>query len=122
MLSSAIFVLVLLQIKHLIMDWFWQTKYELDNKGTYNHVGGLQHATKHALGTAACFYLFVISHSLLAVFVIDYLLHYHIDWCKMQINKIAKWTPADNNFWNAIGFDQFLHQLTYLLLVWYYIA
>jgi hypothetical protein len=123
MLTSAILLLVLLQVKHLVMDWFWQTSYELENKGTYNHLGGHQHASKHALATVLCFLPFCLSQQLLiTVFVIDYLAHYHIDWAKMQINKHAKWTPTDSNFWNAIGFDQFLHQITYLFLVWYYMT
>lgn len=56
---EVVLVLVLLQIKHLIVDWCWQPAYEYLNKGTYGHWGGVRHALKNAVGTAACFVPFV---------------------------------------------------------------
>ena len=52
--QQLIALLLLLQIKHLIVDWFWQTPVELQNKGHYLHKGGIHHAAKHAIGTLLC--------------------------------------------------------------------
>ena len=102
------------------MDWIWQTPLELKTKGIYNHYGGHQHSFKHAMATVLCFLCFITDINTLAiVFVIEYLLHYHIDWFKMNINNWMKYTPSDSKFWMAIGVDQFLHQMNYIVLIWY---
>ena len=83
------------------------------NKGTYGHYGGLVHAGLNALGTAIiCSYFYGY---FLLVFMVDFFAHYHIDWAKMNINRITGWSPNSHpQFWWLTGFDQFLHQVTYL--------
>jgi hypothetical protein len=117
-------VFTVLQIKHFIFDYPLQTAYQLKNKGTYWHPGGILHSALHALGTATTF--FIITPSLLlglGICIGEFLLHYHIDWGKDQILRRIKSTSADRMFWWAIGFDQLLHHLTYVaigaILVWY---
>lgn len=115
---EIVLVMFALQCKHLIVDWCWQPAYEYKNKGTYLHPGGLRHAFKNALGTTLCFVPFVAPWSLLWIFVIDYLIHYHVDWCKMNINRIKGWGPLSHEqFWWLTGFDQYLHQIVYVLLI-----
>ena len=53
---------------------------------------------------------FIISLSLL-----DFIAHYHIDWCKMNYGNRDITTPA---FWNHLGLDQMAHQVTYLLIAY----
>ena len=120
-MMSFLLLLFLLQIKHLLVDWSWQPAYEWKNKGTYGHPGGILHAFKNAIGTAAVFsFFFPHMILLLVVFAIDFLLHYHIDWAKMNINRIYGWGPTTHDqFWRLTGFDQFLHQVTYLFLIWF---
>ena len=47
--------------------------------------------------------------------LIDAVIHYHIDWAKMNAGKHYN-LKADNSewFWILLGFDQFLHHLTLL--------
>ena len=117
-MSSLLLLLLLIQIKHLVIDWMWQPEYEWKNKGTYGHLGGLRHAAKNAVGTAFVFCFFV-PHLAWLVLLIDFLAHYHIDWAKMNINRIKGWGPTTHpQFWWLTGFDQFLHQITYLFLIW----
>ena len=116
--QQVLLLLVLLQVKHLVIDWLWQTPYELTNKGTYLHRGGQQHAVKHAFFSAACFVFYTNPVYCFGVFFMDFLVHYHIDWAKMKLNKSSRWTPADPGYYWLMGIDQFLHQTTYLLLVW----
>lgn len=120
---EIILVMFALQCKHLIVDWCWQPAYEYKNKGTYLHLGGLQHAFKNALGTMICFVPFVDPWSLLWIYVMDYWLHYHIDYCKMNINRIKGWGPLTHEqFWWLTGLDQWCHQVTYLLLIWMFVV
>jgi len=115
---EIVLVMFLLQCKHLIVDWCWQPEYEWKNKGTYAHWGGMRHALKNALGTTLCFSPFVALPSLITILLIDYTIHYHVDYAKMNINRIKGWGPLTHNeFWYLTGFDQYLHQITYLLLI-----
>ena len=41
----------------------------------------------------------------------DFVLHYHIDYCKMHYGNRDIKTPA---FWAQLGLDQMAHQLTYI--------
>ncbi len=110
-------LLLLLQVKHLVIDWIMQPPYMWKNKGTYGHPGGLLHAGFNALGTALCFYWFV-PELFLVVLALDFLAHYHIDWAKMNITKLTGWGPTTHpQFWWLTGFDQFLHQVTYISLL-----
>jgi hypothetical protein len=118
MLTSILVLLVLLQLKHLIVDWCWQPEYEWQNKGTYGHPGGIRHALKNAIGTGICFAFFVTNfYWVILVVVLDGLIHYHIDWIKMNLNKLWKLTPLHPDFYKLMGADQALHQITYILLV-----
>jgi hypothetical protein len=120
--QQLLILLLLLQLKHLAIDWCWQPEYEWRNKGTYGHFGGQRHAMKNALGTTVCFIPFVGVYNwlaLISIYLIDFILHYHIDWCKMNINRIKGWGPLTHDqFWRLTGVDQFLHQATYLFLIW----
>lgn len=123
-MNEIMALLLLLQVKHLVVDWCWQPPYEWQNKGTYGHLGGIRHAGKNAVGTMLCFLPFTASiHVLAVVLVVDFLVHYHVDWFKMNINRVKGWGPTTHpEFWYLTGADQFAHQVTYLLLVWYSLA
>lgn len=108
---------LILQVKHLIVDWCWQPEYEWKNKGTYGHWGGVRHAGKNAIGTGICLAAFFpVSYALLAALA-DFILHYHIDWAKMNVNQVKGWTPNDPQFWMLTGLDQFAHQVCYIGIV-----
>ncbi len=120
LMNSILFALTWLFFKHMIADYFLQRPYQFLNKGTYGHPGGLLHAAIHA-GLSIPVFMFVPSVSVglaAGVIVGEFMAHYHIDWSKEQITKKFKWTPQDQGFWSALGVDQFLHALTYLIMVW----
>jgi len=117
-IEILLILLFLLQTKHLIVDWCWQPPFEFLNKGKYGHWGGVRHALKNAIGTGLCFLYFTTITNTILIIIIDFLLHYHIDYLKMNINRIKKWSPlADENFWRLMGLDQFCHQICYLGLI-----
>ena len=109
-------LLTLLFIKHFIIDFPLQKPYQYLNKGTYGHMGGILHATLHGVGTMLCMFFFT---PFFVVFgVIDAVIHYHIDWAKVKINKHMGWGPTTHEqFWWLLGADQLLHALTYIGLV-----
>lgn len=120
---TVLLVLALLQTKHLLVDWVWQPPYEHQNKGTYGHWGGIRHALKNAIGTGLCLALLVDSAFAFWLAFLDFVIHYHIDWCKVNLNRGFQLCPTRHpQFWWLTGLDQYLHQVTYLGLVWYAVA
>jgi hypothetical protein len=110
--------LAVLQIKHFVCDFVIQTRYQFLNKGIYGHPGGLIHAGLHALTSMAVF--FILTPPLAAgaaIVVVEFIVHYHVDWLKEQTVKRQKWVFPQAEFWWVFGFDQFLHQFTYLGIV-----
>ena len=55
------------------------------------------------------------------VLIAEFVIHYHIDWGKERIVRRFGWREGAR-FWNAMGFDQLLHGLTYLAIVVYVIG
>ena len=110
-------IFVILQIKHFICDYPLQTLYQLRNKGTYLHPGGILHSGLHVLFTTTVF-LVAPPGALLAVGIVvgEFLLHYHIDWSKEQLIRRRGWQATQREFWWAIGADQLLHHLTYVAI------
>lgn len=124
-LSLVLSMVALLFLKHFIIDFPLQIwAYQYANKGTYGHPGGLLHSGLHVLGTALVM-LSLFGFGRDAIYVTTYIslldgiIHYHIDWTKMNLNKKFGWGPTTHNeYWVLLGFDQLLHALTYILLVY----
>lgn len=115
-------ILVLLQVKHWYVDFVDQTDEEVRYKGTYLDWRGIKHSLKHGLFTTIIFFLFLEFQGALLLGVIDFLIHYHIDWAKTNINKKYNHTVDTPQFWSWLGADQMVHQLTYLGLMWLVIS
>ena len=114
---SVLGILVVLQIKHFICDYPLQTSYQLNNKGTYLHAGGILHAGLHALFTTSAFLIVPPAFALGCGIVFgEFLLHYHIDWAKEQLVRHMGWQPNQHPFWWLIGADQMLHHFTYIAI------
>lgn len=124
-MSAVVLVLVallLFQVKHLLADFVLQTAKMVEEKGHYGCAGGLYHAGIHILASAPLV-LWLAPHvaTVAVVLVAEFVIHYHIDWCKEQIGRRLALSPGDKAFWFAIGVDQLLHQLTYIGMVWWLI-
>jgi len=122
-LNDVLILLVLLQVKHMLADFYLQTPRMLDGRGRYVHLGRAQHAGIHAAGSALAFFVMgALSGVVLWIVLAEWLVHYHIDWGKGRYSDIKAHTPADAGYWRAFGFDQTLHQLTYVAMVWAWAA
>lgn len=121
MLEASILLLVLLQIKHWYIDFVNQSMEEVHGKGIYGNALGIQHSAKQALGTLLCVLIITGGGYFIdAIFIalLDFIIHYHTDWAKININKRKNYTTDTPQFWWWLGFDQLVHQLTYLLIVY----
>jgi len=115
-----IILFILFQLKHFICDFPLQKPYQYLNKGIYGHGGGILHASIHATATLLILLFFTTESEARWLAAADFLIHYHIDWAKVKINKRYGW-KCDNSekFWYLLGFDQLLHQLTYIgIIAW----
>ncbi len=117
--GAILLAFVVLTVKHTIADYFLQTSYQVRNKGSYGHPGGLIHAGIHALLTLPVFFFLPPSSITLAVAIIagEFVVHYHLDWSKEQLTKRYELTQENPMFWNLFGLDQLCHLLTYVAII-----
>ena len=113
----------LFQLKHFIFDFPLQTRYQLRNKGIYGHPGGILHAGLHVLGSIPAIMIVAPPLWLAALLLAgEFGVHYHMDWTKEQVLKKFGWTSRDYGFWQALGFDQMVHHLTYISMAYFLFA
>ena len=111
-----------LVVKHFVVDFLLQTKYQYSNKGKLGHPGGLLHSLLHGCATFSLFSSVTalpleVSFYLAAV---DSVVHYFVDLSKVKITAFFKLAcDKHEEFWWLLGFDQLLHYLTYVALVAY---
>lgn len=118
MTQTVFLLLILFGIKHFIADFAMQYSYMVRDKGIYGAPGGLHHAGTHASWTFLILVPFVHNaNDLLLLPLVDFVIHYHVDWAKQQLNQGL--TPADDRFWVWLGLDQALHYLTYVGIIYY---
>lgn len=115
-MNESVIILALLFTKHFVVDFPLQNKWQWSNKGTYGHPGGVFHSWLHGIGTWLCLAFFTPYAIIYAA--ADMLIHYHIDWAKMNLNKQLGWGPTTHEqFWWLLGADQYLHAMTYIGMV-----
>lgn len=116
----VIFTLLgLLVVKHLVADFVLQSRFILDNRRHYGHPGGLVHVGFHLIGTAIVLWIVPTPIWLIGtVLLVEAVVHYHLDWMKDTVTHNRGWTVEDTAFWVALGADQALHHLSYLVLVY----
>lgn len=110
--------LALFEVKHFLCDFVLQTAYLYRNKGTYGHPAGFLHAGLHALGSLPAILLIGGAPGLIAMIVIgELLVHYHVDWSKLYIDKRFRLRIDRSAYWVVFGLDQLLHQATYIVIL-----
>ena len=117
--STVLILICLLQIKHMFADYFLQTAKMLSGRGEYWHMGRAQHAFVHVVGTAVALLLVGAAPLfVLIVVVVEWVVHFNIDWGKARYSEMRGYGPSEAGYWRANGFDQALHQLTYVAIAW----
>jgi hypothetical protein len=115
--AAIIGVLVILQVKHFLFDFVFQRPYEFfRHKGDYGHPSGIVHAGLHAVGSMPAF--LVIAPAFwtgVAIVVAEFLIHYHADWTKEQVERRFALSAANKSL--VLGTDQLVHHLTYAAIL-----
>lgn len=114
-----ILLLSLLTLKHFVWDFWYQPPYMWQNKGTFLHPGGILHSGLHAVTTFILLTFFMANPlGALILAVGEFLVHYTMDFCKMNLNRIKGWgATTHNEFWILTGFDQLVHSFTYIAII-----
>lgn len=117
--ESIILVLfAVLLAKHYIFDFVLQTPFMFRNKWIYGHPGGILHAGLHALGSIAAILILPPSFLIAVAIVLgEFVIHYHIDWTKEQLERRLKLSSTDAGHFYLLGADQLAHNLTYVGIV-----
>lgn len=115
---TALLLLTLLTLKHFVFDFLYQPPFQWQNKGTYGHIGGIVHSGQHAAASFVILLFFVAPLLAAAIVLAEFVIHYHMDWFKMNYNAKKGWTATTHNeFWVLLGVDQLVHSLTYVGMV-----
>jgi hypothetical protein len=116
MTTEILFLLFLLFVKHWYVDFVNQSMDEVNSKGIYGNPLGVWHSVKHGIGTFIVFWFTdVILIAAIFLACLDAVIHYHVDWLKMNKGNRDIHSPK---FWQHLGLDQLAHYTTYLFLVW----
>ncbi|MGZ8924506.1 MAG: DUF3307 domain-containing protein [Nitrososphaeraceae archaeon] len=120
---TVLLLFTLFAIKHFVVDFLLQTKFQWSNKHRLGHPGGIFHAFLHCVGTLLVISeYYVYTNQIVVILMFEGIAHYFINWAKMNIT-IKYNLRADNSpiFWHLTGFDQLLHYMCYVGIIWYII-
>ena len=116
-IHTLLLLIAAFQIKHLFADFFLQNAKMIMGRERYWHLGRAQHAGIHAVFSAIVLAVFGTPvAALVALVVAEFVVHFHIDWAKARYSVRHNLTPDQPKYWYAMGTDQALHQLTYLVM------
>ena len=102
LLQHALLLVAALQVKHFICDGPLQTLAMVEAKGHYGRPLGLLHSIIHAVGTALVLTGFGFAAlTVLLLSLLDFAIHYHVDFIKENMVRKAGWTPSQAYFWWA---------------------
>ncbi len=116
-LSTLAALMVAMAAKHYLIDFVAQTEWMARGKErvTGSAAPLTVHAGTHALGTLGITLLYKPDLWWLAL--VDFVVHGVIDRGKTLVSARTRWPMTDPRFWWLMGFDQFLHQVTNIVLV-----
>lgn len=107
------------QLKHFIADFPLQSRYMLQKtRSDWAFIPPLAlHSAIHAAMTLAIVAYFRSDLWWLAVF--DFIIHFVMDRIKSGPRYLGRFNDTkQNGFWIAMGFDQMVHHLTHLAIIW----
>ena len=117
---TAIFfaLLIGLELKHYVADYFLQPGWMLGGKGDFRKPGGYVHAGIHA---GLSFVVLVVCGAPVwlaaELFVAEFIVHYVLDYAKIHYSMGVHVDKEPRKFWILHGVDQLTHQLTYAVMI-----
>ena len=107
-----------LELKHYIADYFLQPGWMLAGKGNVFQPGGYAHAGIHA--GLSLLVLLVVGTPVglaLALVAAEFVLHYGLDYAKIHYSAGVHVESRPRRFWVLHGIDQICHQITYAAMI-----
>lgn len=118
-LELTFYLLIIYQFKHYIADFPLQREYMLKKTlPEWNFVLPLMtHCLVHGVLTLGiCLYF---NASLWWLAILDFVVHFMMDRFKSGPNYLGRFDDLSKaGFWNVLGFDQMVHHLTHLYIVY----
>lgn len=112
-------LLVGLEVKHYLADYFLQPGWMLGGKGDFRHPGGYAHAAVHGGLSAIVLVAAGTPPATLALLVAaEYVVHYALDYSKIHYSRGVHVDTNPRRFWVLHGVDQLTHQLTYAAMIY----
>lgn len=112
-------LLIVFQIKHFIADFPLQREYMLRKSlpGWAFVIPLSIHCTVHAtLTLSICFF---VNSSLWWLALVDFVVHFLMDRIKSGPQFLGRFNDLSKpGFWNCLGFDQMIHHLTHIWIVY----
>ena len=118
MSTELLLFLILILLKHFIVDWVIQTD-EMANEKGHKPTLLFLHGLEHAIGTFMVGIFFISVVKIVMIAMMEILIHCAIDFIKSRIMGYTKWQFPEKKFLISMGFDQLLHQLTYIAFAYY---
>ncbi len=115
---ESLFVLWGLFIKHAIADLAIQSFRTPGDKSNLKNPKGWIHAFDHSALTFIVIILATLNFkNAILIALLDYVLHFLIDYVKTVIIKKYKWNVDSRKYWIAQSVDQMAHFTCYLIYV-----
>ena len=112
-------LLIGLEVKHYVADYFMQPGWMLAGKGDMRKPGGYVHAAVHAALTGLVLFICQIPVATVGLVVLaEFVLHYLLDFAKIHYSRNAHVDRQPALFWALHGIDQLFHQLTYAAIIY----
>jgi len=118
-LEILFLLLILFQIKHFVADFPLQREYMLKKVSPdWDFVVPLTvHCGVHAVITLGI--VLFLEPSLWWLSIVDFVIHFIMDRVKSGPKYLGRFTDKSKaGYWNVFGFDQMVHHLTSLLILW----
>lgn len=118
-LNWCIFLAAIFQVKHFIADFPLQKEYMLKKflPGWEFVLPLATHCAVHGAMTLGI--VLAIRPQLWWLAVVDFVVHFIMDRLKSGPKYLGRYDDKSQpGFWNALGFDQMVHHLTSLYIVW----
>ncbi len=116
---EGLIILYGLFVKHASADLAMQSLRKTPgDKSDLKSPKGYIHAADHSGLTFIVIALLTNNVAIsISIALLDYILHFTIDYFKTKIIKRYKWTSSDNSYWITQSIDQILHYTFYLSYV-----
>ena len=118
-LETAFILLIVYQVKHYLCDFPLQTRYMLKKVlPTWGFLLPLlAHVAVH--GAATLVIVLCFRPELWWLSLVDVAAHFAMDRIKASDRYLGRFRDRDKaSYWNALGFDQSVHHLTHIFIIW----